>query len=390
MQSAAATIANQKGLFSLPPNVTYLNCSYMAPLLKSVEEAGIEGLRKKQLPTQYGSYEFFDEVNYVRKLFSKLVNISDYQRVAILPSVSYGMAIVAKNLHIQRGDNIVVVGEQFPSNVYPWRKLVTKVNAELRTVDAPADFERRGQNWNEILLESIDNQTRMVAVPHTHWADGTWFNLEAIRQRTRDVGALLVIDGTQSVGAMPFNSADIQPDALICAGYKWLMGPYGITLGYFSEYFDNGEPLEEGWIARHNSEDFTNLVNYQDEYQPKALRYDMGQRSNFILVPMMGKALEAVIQWQPEQIQQYCRDISASSIKTLLEAGFWIEEESQRGHHLFGVYLPKKISLNRLKNTLKQAIISVSVRGESVRVSPHLYNEERNLNYLAECLCSLQ
>ena len=390
MQSVTTTVAHQKHLFSLPPDITYLNCAYMAPLLKSVEEAGIEGLRKKQSPTQYGSYEFFDDVDYVRKQFSQLVNIADYQRVAILPSVSYGMAIVAKNLRIQRGDNIVVAGEQFPSNVYPWRKLATKADAELRTVAAPADFERRGQRWNEHLLEAIDNQTCMVAVPHTHWADGTRFNLKEIRRRTRDVDALLVVDGTQSVGAMPFDVADIQPDALICAGYKWLMGPYGITLGYFSEYFDNGSPLEEGWIARYNSEDFTNLVNYQDDYQPKALRYDVGQSSNFILVPMMGKALEIVIAWQPEQVQQYCRDISVSSIEMLLEAGFWIEEEDLRGHHLFGIQLPKKMPLEKLQNTLKQAKISVSVRGKSVRVSPHLYNEERDLSYLAECLCSLQ
>ncbi|WKN46135.1 aminotransferase class V-fold PLP-dependent enzyme [Tunicatimonas pelagia] len=390
MQSATTTIANQKSLFSLPPDITYLNCSYMAPLLKSVEEAGIEGLRKKQLPTQYGHYEFFHEVDHVRKQFSQLVNNADYQRVAILPSVSYGMAIIAKNLSVQRGDNIVVAGEQFPSNVYPWRKLVAKAGAELRTVAAPTNFERRGQRWNEHLLESIDNQTCMVAVAHTHWADGTRFDLKAIRQRTRDVGALLVVDGTQSVGAMPFDVVDIQPDALICAGYKCLMGPYGVTLAYFSEYFDGGEPLEEGWVTRHKSEDFTNLVNYQDQYQPKAIRYDMGERSNFILIPMMGKALEQVLEWQPERIQEYCHSISATAIEKIRKLGFWIEEETYRGHHLFGIRIPGEISLERLQNTLEQAKIVVSVRGRSMRVSPNMYNGEDDLSRLVDCLQGLK
>ena len=91
----------------------------------------------------------------------------------------------------------------------------------------------------------------------------------ALRQRTHEVGAQLVIDGTQSVGALPINVQELQPDALICAGYKWLMGPYSIALAYYGPYFDQGEPLEEGWINRYGSEDFTNLVQYQDRYQPR-------------------------------------------------------------------------------------------------------------------------
>lgn len=389
MQLTLTALAHQKDLFSLPADVTYLNCSYMAPLLKSVEEAGIIGLRKKQLPAQYGHYEFFDEIDHVRKLFSQLVNIDDYQRVAILPSVSYGMAIVAKNLRIQSSNNIVVVGEQFPSNVYSWRKKVAEANAELRTISAPETLENRGEQWNEELLEAIDNQTCMVTVAHTHWADGTRFDLRAIRKRTREVGALLVVDGTQSVGSMPFDVAEIQPDALICAGYKCLMGPYGITLGYFSEYFDDGDPLEEGWVTRHNSEDFTNLVNYQDQYQPKAIRYDMGQRSNFILIPMMGKALEVVLEWQPERIQEYCRSISVTAIEKLSALGFWVEKETYRGHHLFGVRIPEELSLDKLQKTLKQANLVVSVRGRSMRVSLHVYNEEQDLNRLVDCLQGL-
>lgn len=372
--------------FSLPEDITYLNCAYMAPLLKSVEEAGIIGLQKKRLPTQYGHYEFFEEIDVVRKLFAQLVNSSDYQQVTILPSVSYGMAIVAKNLNISEGENIVIVGEQFPSNVYPWRKKVLEAQAELRTVSAPSGQENRGSQWNQHLLEAIDNQTRMVAIPHTHWSDGTRFNLREIRQRTWDVGALLVVDGTQSVGALPFDVAEIQPDALICAGYKWLMGPYGITLGFFSKYFDEGEPLEEGWIARYNSEDFSNLVNYQDYYQPKALRYDMGQRSNFITIPMMGKALEEVLEWQPERIQSYCQEITKSSIAELKELGCWVEDEAGRGMHLFGIRLPSEASMETLQKELKGNKISVSVRGDSIRVSPHLYNLEQDMDRLTDSI----
>lgn len=376
----------QQDLFSLPTDLTYLNCAYMAPLLKTVEAAGISGMQKKRLPTDYGPYEFFEEVAQARKLFAKLVYITDFQRIAILPAVSYGMAIVAKNLKIQAGDNVIVVGEQFPSSVYPWHRRVREAKAELRTVVAPSGTENRGQRWNERLLEAIDNQTCMVAIPHTHWSDGTRFDLMAVRQRTREVGALLVVDGTQSVGALPFHVTDIQPDALICAGYKWLMGPYGLTLGYFGEFFDEGEPLEEGWIARYESEDFTKLVNYQDQYQPKALRYDMGERSNFILIPMMGKALEAVLDWQPERVQAYCQSITTSAITKLRELGCWVEDDVQRGQHLFGVRLPEHIRMENVQEALKRDKISVSVRGDSIRVSPHLYNKESDMERLLICL----
>ena len=114
-----------------------------------------------------------------------------------------------------------------------------------------------------------------------HWTDGTRFDLAAIGARAREVGAALVVDGTQSVGALPFDVQQLRPDALVCATYKWLMGPYSLGFAYLGPRFDDGEPLEETWIGRRGSENFKELVDYQDDYQPGALRYDVGERSNF-------------------------------------------------------------------------------------------------------------
>ena len=136
-------------------------------------------------------------------------------------------------------------------------------------------------------------------MPHIHWADGTLFNLMAIREKTREHDALLIIDGTQSVGALPFSVAKIQPDALICAGYKWLLGPYALGVAWYSDYFNDGEPLEHNWLNRLQSEDFTRLTQYQEKFQDKADRYSVGESSNFILVPMLIRALEQLLQWQP-------------------------------------------------------------------------------------------
>ena len=358
----------------------------MSPLLRSVEEAGMKGIRKKRDPSRLSHQEFFYDVDEVRRLFSAIIYNDDYQRVAVIPSVSYGMAVVAKNLPIAAGDNIVVLGEQFPSNVYCWQKLAAQRGAELKTVDAPITSQGRGQQWNERLLEAIDERTRLVAIAHFHWSDGTRFDLTALRQRTREVGSWLVVDGTQSIGAYPFSVQEVQPDALICAGYKCLMGPYGTTLAYFSEAFDQGEPLDEGWCNRHASEDFTKLVHYQNAYQPGALRYDVGERSNFITIPMMGQALQEIISWEVENIQYYCKSLVDPFVDSLADTGYQIEEPAYRGSHLFGIRCPSRVSLDALQKALGEAQISVSVRGTSVRVSPHVYNELADLERLSDCL----
>ena len=225
-----------------------------------------------------------------------------------------------------------------------------------------------------------------MSLSHCHWADGTLFDLKTIRVKTREAGAALIIDGTQSVGALPFDVQDIDPDALVCAGYKWLMGPYSIGLAYYGERFNNGTPIEENWINRINSEDFAGLVDYEDRYQKGALRYEVGEHSNFILVPMMLAALKQIQTWGIPSIQEYCRDISQAAIDRLREAGFWIEDENFRGSHLFGIRLPGGVDINLIKKELESRKVYVSVRGSSIRVAPHLYNTKEDFEILSEVL----
>ena len=221
---------------------------------------------------------------------------------------------------------------------------------------------------------------------NVHWADGTRFDLLQIRKRCNDVGSKLIIDGTQSVGALPFDLTRIKPDALVCAGYKWLMGPYSIGLAYYNESFDNGIPIEENWINRKLSEDFAGLVQYNNDYQSGALRYEVGERSNFILVPMMTEALKKINEWQPECIQSYCKAITSNGIERLHEAGFWIEDEKFRGQHLFGIRPPKGTLIDTVREKLKRKKISVSVRGNSLRVSPNVYNSQADFEKLVKVL----
>ncbi len=377
--------APQKDKFSLSEDITYLNTAYSAPLSKEAEQIGIAALSKKSRPNEYNGVDFFEPVEKLKKLFAALIDVPNPQNIAIIPSVSYGIATVANNICLNKGDEIIVIDEQFPSNIYSWKKIADNYEASVITISAPETTTNRGQVWNEKIMAAISKKTAVIAMPNVHWADGTIFNLKAIREKATANNALLIIDGTQSVGALPFSVNEIKPDAVICAGYKWLMGPYALGLAYYGEHFNNGTPIEENWINRKNSEDFANLVNYEDEYKEAANRYNMGEMSNFNLVPMLTRTIEQLIEWTPQSIQDYCNDITKEAISELRLMNCFIEEDEYRAKHLFGVKLADNMNINRLQEEFKANNVFVSVRGEYIRVSPHVFNTKADLQVLVNC-----
>jgi selenocysteine lyase/cysteine desulfurase len=376
----------RRGEFSIPAGVHYLNCAYLGPLPRVVQDAGVAGVLRKGNPSTITTRDFFADSEEVRRLFAELIHARAASRIAILPAVSYGVATVAKNIGIEPHQSIVIVGEDFPSDAYAWRKLARTSGARLKVVAPPASAGSRGAAWNEAVVDAIGPETGVVAVPHVHWADGTRFDLGAIGSAARRVGAALIVDGTQSVGAMPIDIEDVRPDALICAGYKWLLGPYSSALAYFGERFDNGEPLEENWISRKGSDDFQRLVDYRDEYEAGAVRFDVGERSNFILLPMMIAALKLLLELTPERIQRYCDRLTREAFEQIRENGFELEDARWRGAHLFGLRAPANIDLAQLNRTLRERNVYVSLRGSAIRVSPHVYNDEADLRALVEAL----
>ncbi len=373
---------HQKKLFDIPENITYLNIAAQSPSFNAIFEAGLKGLKQKQQPHTITLSDYFDPVIELKKLFAQLIDADDYNRIATISSVSYGMSTVANNIKLKAGDEILVIDEQFPSNFYVWQKLAEKYNAKVITVSA-------SKQWNDDILNAITNKTAVVAMGNVHWSNGSLFDLKAIRAKTKQHNALLIIDGSQSVGALPFSVKEIQPDALICAGYKWLFGPYGCAYAYFDEYFDNGNPIEENWSNRLNSENFAGLTSYESQYKPLANRYCVGESANFIYVKMQIEALKQIIKWTPKAIQDYCQNISKNAVTELQNLGCYIEDSNYRTHHLFGIKLPDNISIEQLKNEFKNRNIFVSFRGNYIRISCHLYNTKEDFDILVSCIKSV-
>lgn len=391
-----APLSCRRDDFRLPDGVHFLNCAYMAPLPRVTEEAIVRGLRRKREPSGIGPDDFFRDIEEIRRRFGALVGGSP-ERIALLPSASYGIAMCAKNLPVRRGESIVVTHEQFPGNVYAWRRVAAETGARIETVgpEGPTEDDSgtasagRAARWNRRLHEAIDDGTALVAIPQVHWTDGTRFDLEALCARAREVGAAVVIDATQSVGALPLDVGGLRPDAVISAAYKWLLGPYGVALGWFGPRFDDGVPLEETWMGREGSEDFQRLVDYQDAYQPGARRYDVGEVANFALVPGVRASLGLLLEWRPERIQRYCRTLLAPLLDEVRSLGFGVDDDPSRAWHIVGIRMRPGIELARLKERLDARGVSVSLRGSALRVSPNAYNQVADVEALAGVLRSL-
>lgn len=248
--------------FSIPPEVAYLNTAYMSPLMHSVVDAIDGGVRMKSTPWTLTIPDFYDSVDHARALFAGLLN-ADPAGVAMVPSASYGMETAAKNLRVGPGRRVVMLANQFPSHVYPWQRLVREQGGEVIRVEAA-----NGETLTDAVLAAIDERCAVAALPNVLWTNGAVIDLAAVRARCDETGSALVLDLTQSAGAMVTDFAAIRPDFAVAACYKWLLGPYATGFLYAAPHQRDGEPLEEGWIARKDSQDFAGLVNYTDEYAP--------------------------------------------------------------------------------------------------------------------------
>ena len=373
------TLDSQRHLFDIPEEVAYLNCAYMSPQLRGVRETGEEALALKSEPWKVKPRDFFEESERARDLFARICG-GDADGVSIIPSVSYGIAVAAANLTVQEGQNILVLDEQFPSNVYPWRELARRRGAELVTISRPANGD-----WTAALLGHIDGRTAIVAVPNCHWTDGSLVDLVRVGAAVREAGAALVVDATQSLGAHPLDVSEVRPDFLVSAGYKWLLGPYSLGFMYVGEEHREGTPIEHNWISRERSEDFARLVDYRDGFQPGARRYDVGERSNFVLLPMATAAMHQVLDWGVGNISETIGLLTDRIEKSTVKLGLGTTSAEHRGRHMIGLRLDPDAPQDLAARLAAQDVF-VSVRGESLRVSPHVYNDEKDVDRLFEAL----
>ena len=362
------TLAPERALFEIPDDVTYLNCASMSPQLRAVTAVGVDAVLAKASPWMLRASDWFTHAEPLRALFARIVN-ADAESIALVPSASYGLATAAANLPVRPGQSIIVLDREFPSNVYTWRELAQRTGASVRTVVCEP-----GGSWTDAIIAALDDDVAIVATPNCHWTDGALIDLERVDIAARAVGAAFVVDASQAAGAHPIDVRASQPDFLVAVGYKWLMGPYSLGYLYVAPKWREGTPLEQSWMTRAGAEDFARLVDYSDEYREGARRFDMGEFSQFTLLPMATAALTQVLDWGVERIGREIGVLTTRIAREVAALGCTVPRESDRVRHMLGVKRAGGLP-DRLAERLASARVYVSVRGDSIRVSPHLYND---------------
>ena len=377
----------QRHLFDIPDDIAYLNCAYMSPLMKPALEAGTVGLARKAHPWELTPDQFFTGADEFRATAAQLLDCSA-DCIAIVPSASYGLATAARNLPAKKGQSILVLEEQFPSNYYPWQRRAEETGASLKIVAWPAD-----NDWTAAVLDSLTSDVAIAALPNVQWTSGGSLDLVRIGAACRKLGVALVLDLTQSLGALPFSVSGlkndlqngVQPDFAVAACYKWLLGPYSVGLLYVAPKWQNGMPLEENWIQRANAQDFSSLILYTEDYDTGARRFDMGERANFASLPAAVRAMKQLLEWRVAEISETAGALNRHLANAAADLGFSAPSEPLRAPHYLSLRRKEAIP-KELPEMLAREKVFVSVRGSSIRVTPNVYNTVEDGERLIACL----
>lgn len=363
----------QRDAFEVPDEVCYLNTAYMAPQLRQVRSAGKNAVDWRSRPWEIKASDFFDNVEMARGAFAQLIETTA-ECIALVPAASYGIATAAQALPLARGDAILLLEGEYPSNFYVWQRLAAETGGRLIRVERPANGD-----WTRAVLDRLDGSVRIASLPHCYWVDGSCLDLVAIGAACRAAGAALVLDMTQSCGAMPIDIQAIDPDFAVAAGYKWLLCPYGSGFLYVAPRHHDGRPLEESWAGRIGAENFSQLVPYKDQYQPGARRYDVGEKSNFTAVAQSLAALEQLSAWTVPSLAETLRLAIEELAERCGRIGLPPLSPPIQAPHIIGFRLPPDAP-DDLAGLMAADGVHLSVRGDWLRLSPHLHVHEPDLD----------
>jgi len=372
-------LACQRAKFDLPDGLTYFNTASQSPCLRSSFEAGERGLRRKLQPWTPERANLGPEMEQCRALFGGLVG-AQADDIAIVFSTSYGIATAAANLRLEPGKDVLMLGGQFPSNVYAWIRLARIAGGDVRLVRRGEDFD-----WTGPVLESLDDGVGIVALPNCHWSDGSLVDLEAVSAECRRRGIPLVVDATQSIGARPFDLSKVPADFVVASGYKWLLCPDTMGFMYVAPKHHRGMPLELNQQARAGAPSMETGDGLGGELKPSARRYDMGAADSMVHMPMSVAALEQITEWTPAAIHAYLSTLVDAVADRAAERGLKHPPKERRIGHFIGLYRDTPWP-EGLEQRMAARGIHICFRNNALRVSPYLFNDMGDVDRLFEAL----
>jgi selenocysteine lyase/cysteine desulfurase len=398
--------------FSASDNFVYLDTAGRSAIPKQVESKGLEALIRKSRPWMGMGQE--SDIEDVRRLFARLIS-APIDSIAICHSTSYAISTAARNVTqmgiLKPGKFILVLENEMGSAVYAWQQACLETGAaKLRVILDTCS----AADWADAIILAIDDSISVIAIPNVHWCDGSYIDLEKISAHLATLPAatrpLLIVDGTQSIGALDFDVTRIKPAFLACSVHKWLCSPYGCSLVYLDpEYHSSWQPIdfhersrlgsdnpqwdELGAMDNQGIADASRVLTgggYPLDFKPGARRLDSGGRPNPILIPMIKEALGLILDWKPCHIQAKLADLTNYLVDEIVASKLpiTVKPREQRSGHIIGLRLQpeaqaaldeRNVSVGAIGAALKERGVFVSVRAGGLRVAPYVYNTREEI-----------
>ena len=369
-------LSSQRAHFDIPADVAYLNAAGWSPLPRATQQAAQAAVLRKGQPWKLDAGFPNSQHERARAAAAALIG-ADARDVALVSSVGYGVAIAGKVLAIPRGSRVLVLENDHTSPVLEWIARAEAHGFSVETVAQPADGD-----WTSAVLDAIARPgapLSLASISSIHWSDGGLLDMDTIAKALRRQGAALLLDATHSVGVIATDVKTLDPDFLIFPTYKWVLGPYGRAFVYVARRHQDGVPLEQTSFGRRDVK-AENPVYFADtRYLPDARRYDMGERDHFISMEMAAIGMEMMAKWGADAVAQRLSVLTRRIADGLGNAPVQVLEERFRAPHILSLGFPDGMPSN-LVPALADQQIYVAPRLGRMRVSPHVYNDEADID----------
>jgi cysteine desulfurase/selenocysteine lyase len=362
-------------------DATYLNLAAQSPMPKVSIRAVQAALEAKKYPHRNPDSTFFEVPNRIRASIARLIG-GKPEEIALTSGASTGVAAVAYGLTWKPGDEVITAKGEFPLQYTAWKPMEEREGVKLKIVSPRERFITADD-----LIAAITPRTRVVSVSMVGYDDGSLLDARRVADACHKQGALLLLDVSQCCGALPMDVNQLGADFMVCAGYKWLLGPFGT--GFFwakSERLGSVRPGPFYWMAAMGSDNFAAMNFDAPKPAPNAKRWDAPESAscfNFNLVAM-DVSVDFVVRRGPELVAAHNRKLIELLFERLPKDRYVLAsptDAARRGP--YGCFTARsREKTAEIYEHLRKENVVVSLREGNIRVSPHLYNTERDIDRL--------
>jgi cysteine desulfurase / selenocysteine lyase len=369
-------------------NWSYLDHAAMSPLTQPAAEAFKRWLNEAVETGNPVWPQWVKEVEATRATAAAMIGAHP-EEIALVGNTTAGISLVAEGVDWREGDNIVTLADEFPSNVYPWFNVADR-GVETRRVPT----EPSGELDPNRLADAVDDRTRIVTVSWVGFATGYRHDVKAIGKIAHDRGSLFVLDAIQGLGAFPLDVNELGIDFLAADGHKWLLGPEGAGLAYIRrEHLEKLRPFGLGWHSVVAGQDYTHI---ELNLRKTAARYEGGSQNNAGMLAL-GASLKLFAELGMDAVAAAILDITDRACERLQEIGAIIVSDRRLDHRngqqrsgIVAFELPGRGQPLAIKRHCMNQNIVFGVRAGRLRISPHAYNNEEDLDRLIEAITSFR